>query len=189
MSTGSSQSVTELLEKWSQGDQDALEELMPLVYDELHRLAGAYLRRERRDHILQPTALVNEAYLRLIDQRHGHWSNRSHFFGIAAQLMRRILIDHARLNLAAKRGGMCEELPLDYADRVGIHPDLDLLALHDALNRLAEIDPVQSRVVELRFFGGRTIEETAEVMKTSHATVEREWNMARAWLRRELSRS
>lgn len=189
MASRSSQSVTGLLERWSQGDQDALEQLMPLVYDELHRLAGAYLRRERRGHTLQPTALVNEAYLRLIDQRTARWHNRAQFFGVAAQLMRRILVDHARAHHAAKRGGSQEDLRLSLARPFGEQPDFDLLALHDALNQLAEIDPEQGRIVELRFFGGLTIEETAEVVGISHATVEREWKMARAWLRRELTRS
>ena len=189
MAIRSSQGVTELLERWSQGDKDALEQLMPLVYDELHRLAGSYLRRERHDHTLQPTALVNEAYLRLIDQRNARWQNRAQFFGVAAQLMRRILVDHARAHHAAKRGGSQEDLPLSLARHFGEKPDLALIALHDALNRLAEIDPEQSHIVELRFFGGLTIEETAEVVGTSHATVEREWKMARAWLRRELTRS
>jgi RNA polymerase sigma-70 factor (ECF subfamily) len=189
MASRSSQGVTQLLERWSQGDKEALEQLMPLVYDELHRLAGAYLRRERRDHTLQPTALVNEAYLRLIDQRHAHWQNRSQFFGIAAQLMRRVLVDHARAHRAEKRGGPQEDLSLSHARHFGQQPDIAVLTLHDALTRLAEIDPEQGRIVELRFFGGLTIEETAEVVHTSHATVEREWKMARAWLRRELTRS
>lgn len=189
MATRSPEGVTQLLERWSQGDQDALEQLMPLVYDELHRLAGAYLRRERPDHTLQPTALVNEAYLRLIDQRRGRWQNRAQFFGIAAQLMRRVLLDHARAHHAAKRGGAQEELSLSHAEHFGKQPDIAFLSLHDALTRLGEIDPDQSQIVELRFFGGLTIAETAEVMGTSHATVEREWTMARAWLRRELSRS
>lgn len=178
--------VTKLLEKWGQGDQDALAQLMPLVYDELHRLAGAYLRRERRGHTLQPTALVNEAYLKLIDQRTSHWRNRAQFFGVAAQLMRRILVDHARAHHAAKRGGPRYNVSLSKARRFGDEPDLDLLDLHEVLERLAEIDPGQARIVELRFFGGLTIEETAEVMEMSHATVEREWSMARAWLKREL---
>lgn len=189
MASRSSQGVTELLERWSQGDQEALEQLMPLVYDELHRLAGAYLRRERRDHTLQPTALVNEAYLRLIDQRNARWHNRAQFFGVAAQLMRRILVDHARARHAEKRGGSQEDLSLSIVRHFGEKPDLDVLALHDVLHRLAEIDPEQSRIVELRFFGGLTIAETAEVLHSSHATVEREWRMARAWLRRELTRS
>lgn len=189
MTTRSAEGITQLLEKWSQGDKEALGQLMPLVYDELHRLAGAYLRRERRDHTLQPTALVNEGYLRLIDQRHMHWQNRAQFFGVAAQLMRRVLVDHARAHHAAKRGGPQEELSLSHALNFGKQPDIAFLSLHDALTRLAEIDPDQSQIVELRYFGGLTIAETAEVMKISHATVEREWTMARAWLRRELARS
>ena len=188
MATRSPHDVTELLKKWSKGDHDALDLLMPLVYDELHRLAGAYLRRERREHTLQPTALVNEAYLKLIDQRNANWKSRAQFFGVAAQLMRRILVDHARAHHAAKRGGSGFNVSLSKAHRFGEEPDLDLLALHEALERLAAIDGQPARVVELRFFGGLTIEETAEVMSVSHATIEREWQMARAWLRRELSR-
>jgi RNA polymerase sigma factor (TIGR02999 family) len=188
MATRSPHDVTKLLERWSKGDQDALDQLMPLVYNELHRLAGAYLRRERREHTLQPTALVNEAYLKLIDQRNPHWRNRAQFFGVAAQLMRRILVDHARAHHAAKRGGLQYNVSLSKAHRFGEKPDLDLLALHEALERLAQIDAQQERIVELRFFGGLTIEETAEVTELSHASVEREWKMARAWLRRELSK-
>jgi len=179
--------VTQLLEKWSNGDQSALDELMALVYDELHRLASSYLRRERPDHTLQPTALVNEAYLRLVDQRHARWQNRAQFFGIAAQLMRRILVDHARAHYAAKRGGPQYAVSLSQADRFAKQPDVELLALHDALNELVAIDPQQSRIVELRFFGGLSIEETAEVLGISHATVERDWKMARAWLRKAVT--
>ena len=178
--------VTQLLEKWSNGDRAALDELMPLVYDELRRLAGGYLRRERSDHTLQPTALVNEAYLLLVDQRHARWQNRAQFIGVAAQMMRRILVDHARAHQAAKRGGTNFTMALSQADHLAGKADVDLLAIHDALDRLIIIDPQQSRIVELRFFGGLTIEETAEVLKVSHATVERDWKMARAWLRREL---
>src|SRR6267142_1907161 len=188
MTSSASSGVTDLLERWGQGDQDALEQLMTIVYDELHRLAGAYLRRERRDHTLQPTALVNEAYLRLVDQRHTRWQNRAQFFGIAAQLMRRILVDHARAHYAAKRGGPQYAVSLSQADRFARQPDVELLALHDALNELATIDPQQSRIVELRFFGGLSIEEAGEVLGVSHATVERDWKMARAWLRREMNR-
>jgi RNA polymerase sigma-70 factor, ECF subfamily len=187
MATRSPHDVTKLLEKWSQGDQGALERLMPLVYDELHRLAGGYLRRERREHTLQPTALVNEAYLKLTGQRHANWQNRAQFFGVAAQLMRRVLVDHARAYHAAKRGGPGYNISLSNAHHFGDAPDLDLLALHEVLERLAKIDADQARIVELRFFGGLTIEESAEVMDVSHATIEREWRMARAWLRRELS--
>ncbi len=189
MATRSPQGITQLLERWSQGDEEALDQLMPLVYDELHRLAGAYLRRERREHTLQPTALVNEAYLKLVRQRNIQWQNRAQFFGVAAQLMRRILVDHARANDAAKRGGDRVNVSLKNIGAFGTQPTTDVLALHDVLNRLAEIDPDQSRIVELRFFGGLTIEEAAEVMQVSHSTVEREWKIAKAWLKRELTKS
>jgi RNA polymerase sigma-70 factor, ECF subfamily len=189
MATRSPQGITRLLERWSQGDEEALDQLMPLVYDELHRLAGAYLRRERRDHTLQPTALVNEAYLKLVRQRNIQWQNRAQFFGVAAQLMRRILVDHARANYADKRGGDRVNVSLKNIGAFGTQPTADVLALHDVLNRLAEIDPDQSRIVELRFFGGLTIEEAAEVMQVSHTTVEREWKIAKAWLKRELTKS
>jgi len=189
MATRSSQGITQLLERWSQGDEEALDQLMPLVYDELHRLAGAYLRSERREHTLQPTALVNEAYLKLVRQRNIQWQNRAQFFGVAAQLMRRILVDHARANNADKRGGNRVNVSLKNIGAFGTQPTTDVLALHDVLNRLAEIDPDQSRIVELRFFGGLTIEEAAEVMQVSHSTVEREWKIAKAWLKRELTKS
>ena len=160
---------------------------MPLVHSELRRLAGNYLRRERIGHTLQPTALVNEAYLRLVDQRKANWQNRAQFYGIAAQLMRRILVDHARQHNAAKRGGLDQQrLSITSAEALSAKPDLDLLALHEALEELAEVDPQQSRIVELKFFGGLSIEETAEVLNLGHATVERDWKMARAWLRRKL---
>lgn len=160
---------------------------MPMVYSELRRLANNYLRRERQNHTLQPTALVNEAYLRLIDQRTANWQNRAQFYGIAAQLMRRILVDHARQHKAAKRGGSDQQrLSITSAERVVAKPDLDVLALHEALEELKTIDPQQERIVELRFFGGLSIEETAEVLGIGHATVERDWKMARAWLRRKL---
>jgi RNA polymerase sigma-70 factor, ECF subfamily len=189
MATRSPEGITQLLEMWSSGDEKALDQLMPLVYDELHRLAVAYLRRERREHTLQPTALVNEAYLKLIDQRNPHWRNRAQFFGVAAQLMRRILVDHARAHYASKRGGARYNVSLKNVGAFGAQPVADLLALHDVLNRLAEIDPQQARLVELRFFGGLTIEETAEVMGISHATVEREWKIAKAWLKREITKT
>lgn len=189
MATRSPQGITQLLERWSQGDEEALDQLMPLVYDELHRLAGAYLRRERREHTLQPTALVNEAYLKLVRQRNIRWQNRAQFFGVAAQLMRRILVDHARANYADKRGGDRVNVSLKNIGAFGNQPTTDVLALHDVLNRLAEIDPDQSRIVELRFFGGLTIEEAAEVMQVSHSTVEREWKIAKAWLKRELTKN
>lgn len=179
--------VTQLLKAWSDGDHSALDRLMPLVMDELRRLAGAYLRRERANHTLQPTALVNEAYLRLVDQK-ARWQNRAQFFGVAAQLMRRILVDHARLRQAQKRGGSDQQrLSLADVERASDKPDVDLLALHEALNELAELDPQQARIVELKFFGGLSIEETAEVLGVGHATVERDWKMARAWLRSKLA--
>jgi len=188
----SRENVTQLLVKWGAGDQKALDKLMPLVYSELRRLAGNYLRRERQNHTLQPTALVNEAYLKLIDQRNAHWQNRAQFYGVAAQLMRRILVDHARQHKAAKRGGSEQQrLSITSAGQLGAknlaaEPVLDLLALHEALQELAVIDPQQERIVELKFFGGLSIEETAEVLGIGHATVERDWKMARAWLRRKL---
>jgi RNA polymerase sigma factor (TIGR02999 family) len=189
MATRSPQGITELLGRWSQGDDGALEQLMPLVYDELRRLAGSYLRRERREHTLQPTALVNEAYLKLVRQREMPWQNRAQFFGIAAQLMRHILVDHARAHAAAKRGGHLVNVSLKDIGAFYTQGEADVLAVHDVLNRLAEIDPDQSRIVELRFFGGLTIEEAGEVMKVSHSTVEREWKIAKAWLKRELTKT
>jgi RNA polymerase sigma factor (TIGR02999 family) len=181
------ENVSQLLQEWSKGEQQALEELLPLIYNELRQLAHNFLYRERPGHTLQTTALVHEAYLKLIDQRDARWQNRSHFFAIAAQAMRRILIDSARRHAAMKRGGPQEKLSLDEVPNVSIEPNLKLLALDEALNALAEIDPEQSRIVELRYFGGLTIDETAEVMKTSPATVKREWAMARAWLHQALT--
>ena len=179
--------VTQLLKRWSSGDQDAMERLMPIVYDELHRLAHNYLLKERQGHTLQPTALVHEAYLRIVDQKHSDWHDRAQFFGIAARLMRQILVDYARLKHAEKRGGPEQQrLSLTNADNISGKPDLDLLALHEAMEQLMALDPQQSRVVELRFFGGLSIEETAEVLGVGHATVEREWRIARAWLRSKL---
>jgi RNA polymerase sigma factor (TIGR02999 family) len=189
MATRSSEGITQLLKKWSAGDQKALDQLMPLVYDELHRLAEGYLRRERREHTLQPTALVNELFLKFFDQNSMSWQNRAQFFGVAAQIMRRILVDHARAHYSEKRGGTRLAVSLrDLAASFGNQPDADLLALHDVLNQLEGIDPVQGRIVELRFFGGLTIRETAEVMRISHATIEREWRTAKAFLKRELTR-
>ncbi len=188
MST-SAQSVTQLLVEWSHGDQDALERLTPLVYGELRRLARRHLSRERSDHTLQSTALVHEAYLRLVDQRNVQWQNRAHFFGVAAQLIRRILIDHARAKQAGKRGAGACLLSLDEAiDSPAGGRSLDIVALDDALEQLAKIDPRQSRIVELRFFAGLTVQETAEVLSISTPTVNREWNTAKAWLFRELNR-
>jgi len=181
--------VTQLLQQWSQGREDALERLLPEIYAELRRLAASYLRGERRDHTLQPTALVHEAYIKLVDQRAVHWQNRAHFFGIAAQAMRRILVDYARTRAAAKRGAGRRPVPLDDALDVGAMPDLDLLALDEALVRLAAIDAQQGRVVELRFFGGLTMDETAEALRISPATVGREWALAKAWLFAELART
>lgn len=179
--------ITELLGKWTGGDNAALDELMPLVYNELRSLARRYLRSERFDHTLQPTALVNEVYLRLVDQRTASFSSRAQFFGMAAKLMRNILVDHARKRRTAKRGGEPLRLSISTADRIGRKQELDLVTLDDALTRLAALNPQHSDTVELRFFGGLTIEETAEVMGVSHATVERDWSFARAWLRREMS--
>jgi len=182
--------VTQLLLGWSGGDRSASDQLMAAVYAELHAQAARAMGREMPEHTLQATALVNEAYLRLIDQRRVQWRNRSHFFGVAAQLMRRILVDHARGRHAAKRGGGMPAITLDGAD--GAHdaaPDesgVDVLVLHEALERLAAIDPRQARVVELRYFGGMNIEDTAEALDLSPATIKREWAVARAWLRREL---
>jgi RNA polymerase sigma factor (TIGR02999 family) len=182
-----SEGITQLLVDWGKGDQAALEKLMPLVYDELRRLASNYLRRERATHTLQPTALVNEAYLKLVDQRNAKWQNRAHFFGISAQLMRRILVDHARQHQAAKRGGSNQPRhSITSAERVAKQPEVDLLALNEALEELTQMDPQQAQIVELKFFGGLSIDETAEVLGISHATVERDWKMARAWLRRQL---
>jgi RNA polymerase sigma factor (TIGR02999 family) len=181
-----SDTVTRLLLDWGNGNQQALEELLPLIYDELRRLAHNFLYRERPGHTLQTTALVHEAYLKLIDQRDARWQNRTHFFAIAAQAMRRILIDSARKHVAAKRGRGGQKLSLDEVAILSLEPDVNLLALDEALNALAEIDPQQSKIIELRYFGGLTIEETAEVMKLSPATIKREWAMARAWLHQSL---
>jgi RNA polymerase sigma factor (TIGR02999 family) len=178
--------VTQLLENWSNGDREALERLMPLVYGELHRLAQRYLRRERSDHTLQSTALVHEAYLKMVDQKNVRWQNRAHFFGVAAQSIRHILVDHARSHLAAKRGAGAAKLSLDEAIGVPEKKEVDLLALDQALEGLAALDPQQGRIVELRFFGGLSIEETAEVLHISSATVKRDWVMAKAWLYQSL---
>jgi RNA polymerase sigma factor (TIGR02999 family) len=180
--------VTALLKDWSGGDRQALERLMPLVYGELRKLAASYLRAERPDHTLQPTALVHEAYLRLVDQRSVSWANRAHFFGIAAQLMRRILVDHARKRHAAKRAALYRVTATPAASPSGDR-DPELLSLDAALSELAKLDERQARIVELRFFAGLTVEETAEVTGVSPATVKREWRTARAWLRREMGPS
>jgi RNA polymerase sigma factor (TIGR02999 family) len=178
--------VTRLLEDLSNGKTGALEELLPLVQAELRRQAARYLRRERPNHTLQPTALVNEAFLRLIEQRDVRWQNRAHFFGIAAQAMRRILVDHARTHGRAKRGGGAPMVSLDEAVVAVEERSTDLLALDQALDRLAVEDPRQAKVVELRFFGGLSVEETALVMDISPATIKREWTMAKAWLYSQL---
>jgi RNA polymerase sigma factor (TIGR02999 family) len=181
--------ITGLLLAWSDGDREALEELTPLVYQELKKLAESYLRKERAGHTLQPTALAHEAYIKLIDQRSVRWRNRAHFYGIAAQAMRRILVDHARARLAEKRGSGVDVVSLDEAIDVSDERAGQLLALDDALKRLADLDQQTSRVVELRYFGGMTLEETAEVLGVSRATVIREWRMAKAWLYDELNKS
>lgn len=180
--------VTELLIRWGSGDKAVLDRLLPLVYAELHRMAARYLRRERVDHTLQPTALINEAYLRLVDSSVVTWENRVHFFGIAARVMRRILVDHARQHQAGKRGGAVEKVPIDAANEPGSRQeDVDVVALDAALTRLAEVDPEQSKLVELRYFAGLTIEEAAAAMSMSLATAKRRWTVAKAWLRREIS--
>ena len=173
--------VTQLLIDSGSGDERAREELLPLVYAELRRLAGGYMRRERPDHTLQPTALVHEAYLRLVDQQRVDWKNRAQFLGVAAVMMRRILVNHARDRAAAKRGGHAERVSVTFAEAL-LRPELDVISLHDALDRLAAIDPRKGHVVELKFFGGLTTEEIAEVLHVSSATVERDWTFARAWL-------
>jgi RNA polymerase sigma factor (TIGR02999 family) len=180
--------ITRLLVEWGNGDQQALEKLTPLVYEELHRLARRYLRQERPGHTLQSTALVNEAYLKLVGQHSIRWQNRAQFFGIAAQIIRRILVDYARNRHAAKRGADSPKLSLDEAIALPGEKDLDLVALDDALEGLAKLDPRQSRLVELRFFAGLTVEETAEVLQMSPATVKRDWTAAKAWLFREIRR-
>ena len=184
----SSQSVTQLLLDWRNGDQTALDRLMPLVYEELRRMANHYMRNERRGHTLQTSALVNEAYLRLVDHENIEWQNRAHFFGVAAQAMRRILVDYARNRHAVKRGANAPKLSLDEAIALPGERDLDLVALDDVLETLSKFDPRQSRLVELRFFAGLTVEETAEVMHMSPATVKRDWTAAKAWLFREVRR-
>jgi RNA polymerase sigma factor (TIGR02999 family) len=187
MNRFSPEQVTELLVDWGNGDRAALDRLIPLVYDELRRLARYHMRRERAGATLQTTALVNEAYLRLIDQKNVRWQNRAHFFAIAAQMMRRILVDRARKRYNQKRGGDLRKVSLDQAAVVSAEREGELIALDEALTGLEAIDQRKSRVVELRFFGGLNIEETAEVMAISPATVQREWSMAKAWLYREIS--
>src|SRR5688500_6533667 len=189
MSQPETQSITEMLREWSDGKTEAVDKLMPLIYAELHSQAARFLRRERRDHTLQTTALIHEAYLKLIDQRDVRWESRTHFFAIAAQVMRRILVDYARTKHRNKRGGndakvSLEETVLITSEEKGI----DLIALDEALTRLAKIDPQQARVVELLYFGDLGLNETAEALNISRATVAREWNTAKVWLHRELTR-
>ena len=178
--------ISGILRAWSDGDQSALDRLTPIVYDELHRLARRYMKHERPGHSLQTSALVNEAYLRLVDYERMEWQNRAHFFAVSAQLMRRILVDHARRH-NLKRGGGVEHVALEEAAVVGGGQGPDLVALDDAMNALAQIDPRKVQVVEMRFFGGLSVEETAEVLKVSTITVKRDWRLARAWLYRELT--
>jgi RNA polymerase sigma-70 factor, ECF subfamily len=182
MPTMASAQVTELLQAWGAGDEAALHQLVPLVESELRRLAGAYMARERTGHTLQPTALVNEAFLRLVDARDIRWQGRAHFFGIAARLMRRVLVDHARARGFQKRGGGAQAVPLESAVLVSRAPDIALLDLDRALDELAEIDDRKARVVEMRFFGGMTVEETADALSLSVDTVKRDWRLAKLWL-------
>ncbi len=179
--------ITELLLAVSDGGREALDQLVGVVYDHLRRIAGAQLQREAAGHSLQPTALVHEAYVRLVDLRHVKWRDRAHFFGVAANLMRRILVDHARARLADKRGGGLERVTLQGDEAAGNPRGIDVLALHESLGRMAVFNPRQERIVELRYFGGLTIEEAAEVIGISEATLVREWTIAKAWLRADLS--
>jgi len=187
MKTPEPEEVTDLLIAWREGDQAALDKLMPLVYEELRRLAHRRRWRERQDHTLQTTALVHEAYLRLIDQRDAQWQNRAHFYAIAAQMMRRILVDNARARNYQKRGGGAQQVTLGEALEVSDNRAAEVVALDDALEALAAFDPRKSRMIELRFFGGLSIEETAEVLGVSPGTVMRDWTLAKTWLRREIN--
>jgi RNA polymerase sigma factor (TIGR02999 family) len=181
--------ITQMLHEWSEGKAEALDELMPLVYEELHRQARRYMRRENKDHTLQTTALIHEAYLKLIDQRDVRWESRTHFFAIAAQAMRRILVDYARTKHRNKRGGNDAKVSLEETVLISTEEKgIDLIALDEALTRLAKIDPQQARVVELRYFGDLGLDETAEALNISRATVAREWNTAKLWLHREMTR-
>ena len=186
MATLSRTNVTDLLIEWGEGDQEALNKLMPLVYDELRRLASRHLRHERPGHTLQTTALVHEAYLKLVDQKSANWLNRVQFFAVASQVMRHILVDYARSHNAAKRGGDYVRISLDGAMIVSKEKSGDLMVLDEALNKLETIDPQQSRVVEMRVFGGLSVEETAEALGVSPRTVKREWSMAKAWLHQQI---
>lgn len=182
-----SRNVTRMLAEWQAGDRSALDRLMPLVYDELRRIAARYLHSERSGHTLQTTALVHEAYLRLVDETRIQWQGRAHFFGVAATLIRHILVDHARTQKAVKRGGAAQKVSLDEAFAIPVDNETDVLAVDDALQTLSKIDPQQGRIVELRFFAGLTIEETAEAMQISASTVKRDWILAKTWIYRELS--
>lgn len=186
-SAPTSPQVTQLLNAWGEGDQVARDQLIPLVYDELHRLAHRYMKRESPGHTLQTSALVNEAFVRLVDQKNVRWQNRAHFFGIAAQMMRRILVDYARSRNYAKRGGGATRISLDEALIVSDERSTEVVSVHEALERLAEFDSRKSQIVELRFFGGLSIDETAEVLSVSPGTVMRDWTLAKAWLRREIT--
>ena len=188
MSSEAPAEITRLLQAWGNGDQAALERLTPVVYDELRRMARRYMRREREGHTLQTTALVNEAYLRLVDATHVSWQDRAHFFAVSAQMMRRILVDAARARASARRGGQQVRAELDEIPDLSSGRDREIVAIDDALKTLAEMDPRKGRVVELRFFGGLSVEETAEVLKISPQSVLRDWKLAKAWLMRELSR-
>ena len=184
--------ITEMLRAWGEGDREALEALVPRVYDELHRQAHRYLRGERHNHTLQTSALINEAYIRLAGQKDVQWQNRTHFFGIAASIMRRILVDYARSQQRVKRGGNDQDLPLDVAlsvvaEMTNEQTKIDLILLNNALDKLSEIDERQARIVELRYFSGLTLEETDQVLDVSEMTVKRDWNVAKAWLRREIT--
>ncbi len=181
--------ITQLLLAWNGGSQEALDKLMPLVYEELHRQAARFLRKERSDHTLQTTGLIHEAYLKLVKQREVNWESRTHFFAIAANLMRRILVDYARSKKRDKRGGDIVKLPLEEAELVAVkEKGIDLMALDEALTRLEKIDERQARIIELRYFGDLTLEETAKVLGISRTTVAEDWAMAKAWLHRELTR-
>jgi RNA polymerase sigma-70 factor, ECF subfamily len=188
-SNSSIKPVSQLLAAWNEGDETALDRLTPLVYDELHRMAARYMRRESPDHTLQTSALVNEAYLKLVDQRSVRWQNRSHFFAIAAKLLRRVLVDHARANARVKRGGDAQRLSIDAAAIALKEPVVDLIKIDEALKRLAVIDAQKSRIVEMKFFGGLSTDEIGVCLNQSSRTIEREWRKAKAWLRRELEPS
>lgn len=188
MTTSSATDIPQLLTAWSNGDHDALNQLMPLVYDELHQMAHRYLRRERSDHTLQTTALVNEAYLKMVGQKELQWQSRAHFFAVASNIMRQILVDYARTQNRARRGGGAQQVPLDEALVVSNGRAAELLLLDDALNSLAKFDARKSRIAELRYFGGLSVEETALVLNVSAVTVMREWRVTKAWLLQEMSK-